>query len=57
MLEPLDHDEDKDFTTEEFEDFDPYAESSLSITFANMGVEITKGLYLGLKLSSEIDEP
>ena len=27
MLEPLDHDE-------EFEDFDPYAESSLSITFA-----------------------
>ena len=34
MLEPLDHDEDKDFTTEEFEDFDPDAESSLSITFA-----------------------
>ena len=34
MLEPLDHDEDKDFTTEEFEDFDLYAESSLSITFA-----------------------
>ena len=34
MLEPLDHDEDKDFTTEEFEDFDPDAESSLSITFS-----------------------
>ena len=34
MLEPLDHDEDKDFTTEESEDFDPDAESSLSITFA-----------------------
>ena len=34
MLEPLDHDEDKDFTTEEFEGFDPDAESSLSITFA-----------------------
>ena len=34
MLEPLDHDEDKEFTTEEFEDFDPDAESSLSITFA-----------------------
>lgn len=34
MLEPLDHDERKDFTTEEFEDFDPGAESSLSITFA-----------------------
>lgn len=31
---PLDHDEDKEFTTEEFEDFDPDAESSLSITFA-----------------------
>ena len=34
MLEPLDHDEDKDFTTEGSEDFDPDAESSLSITFA-----------------------
>ncbi len=34
MLEPLDHDEDKDFTTEEFEDFDPAYGSSLSITFA-----------------------
>ena len=34
MLEPLDHDEDNDFTFEEFEDFDPDAESSLSITFA-----------------------
>ena len=34
MLEPLDHDEDNDFTFEEFEDFDPDAESSLSITFS-----------------------
>ena len=33
MLEPLDYDEDKDFTLEEFEDFDPDAESSLSISF------------------------
>lgn len=31
---PLDHVEDKDSTLEEFEDFDPDAESSLSITFA-----------------------
>ena len=41
MLEPLDHaamivfgDEDTDSTLEEFEDFDPDAESSLSISFA-----------------------
>ena len=34
MLEPLDHDEDKDFTREELDDFDPDAESSLSITFS-----------------------
>ena len=34
MLEPLYHDEDEDFTSEESEDFDPDAESSLSITFA-----------------------
>ena len=41
MLEPLDHaamlvfgDEDKGSTLEEFEDFDPDAESSLSITFS-----------------------
>lgn len=31
---PLDQVEVNDFTTEEFEDFDPDAESSLSITFA-----------------------
>ena len=31
---PLDHVEDKDSTLEEFEDFDPDAESSLSIAFA-----------------------
>ena len=31
---PLDHVEVNDFTFEEFEDFDPDAESSLSITFA-----------------------
>jgi hypothetical protein len=30
---PLAHVEDKDSTLEEFEDFDPDAESSLSITF------------------------
>ena len=33
MLEPLDHDEDNEFTLEEIEGFDPDAESSLSITF------------------------
>ena len=31
---PLAHVEDKDSTLEGFEDFDPYTESSLSITFA-----------------------
>ena len=49
MLEPLDHDEDKDFTTEEFEDFDPDAESSLSITFAfsrKGGGFVTHTVYL-----------
>ena len=34
MLEPLDHGEDKDFALEELDDFDPDAESSLSITFS-----------------------
>ena len=49
MLEPLDHDEDKDFTLEEFETFDPDAESSLSITFAfsrNGGGLSTHTVYL-----------
>ena len=49
MLEPLDHDEDKDFTTEESEDFDPDAESSLSITFAfsrKGGGLVTHTVYL-----------
>ena len=46
---PLDHDEDKDFTTEESEDFDPDAESSLSITFAfsrKGGGFVTHTVYL-----------
>ena len=49
MLEPLDHDEDKDFTTEESEDFDPDAESNLSITFAfsrKGGGFVTHTVYL-----------
>ena len=49
MLEPLDHDEDKDFTLEEFEDFDPDAESTLSITFAfsrKGGGFVTQTIYL-----------
>ena len=49
MLEPLDHDEDKDFTTEEFEDFDPDTGSSLSITFAfsrKGGGFVTHTVYL-----------
>ena len=54
---PLDHVEDKDSTLEEFEDFDPDAESSLSITFVfsrKGGGFVTHTVYLDAeKLKNE----
>ena len=50
MLEPLDHDEDKDFTTEEFEGFDPVSGSSLSTTFA------FSPQWLGLSTTEEFED-